>query len=205
MHLKRKRVETQLPEDYTRVTNPERLRPLHDFALQLFTHLANEYDVAESEAFEIVPGIMRGFTYARPPITLTPNSSNEAPISIAFTSFPGLIFRCGRFFNAPFPVCGCDHCAATIDRETERLQEILGCVITGYFLEEVELPIFGTAHGKWRLGSMDGPYGLSGGGVSLSRDRARELRRGGLRRVQWKPWSKRVTGPSIVPVHSNTR
>lgn len=195
MHLRRKRVVTQLPEDYTRVTNPERLRPLHDFSLQLIARLSAEYVVAETEAFEIIPGIMRPFPSARPPITLTPNSSNEAPISIAFTSFPGLIVRCGKFFNAPFPVCGCDHCAATAESESERLRGIIESVVMGNFLEEVELPLFGEARGRWRLGRMDGPYGMSGGGSPLSRARARELRRAGLKRVEWKPWSKPVTRP----------
>src|SRR4051794_291926 len=116
MHLKRRHAATQLPEEYTRVTNPERLRPLHDFAFQLFERLANEYDVAESNEFELV-GRMRPFEYSRPPITLTPNGRNEAPISVAFTTFPGLVLRCGKFFNKPFPICGCDGCAETADEE----------------------------------------------------------------------------------------
>jgi hypothetical protein len=192
MHLKRRRVVTELPTEYTRVTNPERLRPLHDFALQLLSILATEYDVGESEEFEIIPRIMGRLSFARPPITLTPNSSIEAPISIAFTSFPGLILRCGRFLNAPFPICGCDQCAETLDGETERLRGILDCVVMGNFLEEVELPIFGTAHGKWRLGDINAANGVEGGGISFSRDHARELQHAGLKRIQWKPWSTRV-------------
>ena len=193
MHLKRKRVLTQLPEDYTRVTNPERLLPLHDFALQLLRRLAGKYEVVQSDVFEMLPGIMRRFTHVRPPVTLAPSSPDGASISVAFTAFPGLIVRCGRFFNSPLPICGCDHCAETFEGEAERLQGILDPVVTGHFLEEVKLPIFGTAHARWQLGRIDMPYGLSGGGISLSRDRARELRRAGLMRFQWQPWSTRVS------------
>src|SRR6266568_2169827 len=203
MHLKRKRVVTQLPEEYSRVTNPERFRPLHDFALQLLARLTSEYEVAESDAVEMIPSvIMRGLAHARPPITLTPTSPAEAAISIAFTPFPGLILRCGRFLVKPFPICGCDHCAETVEGETERLQGMLDAVVNGHFLEEVELPVFGVSHGWWQLGRIDAPYGLSGGGVSLSRDRARELRRAGLGQVQWKPWSSRPTQAGSFRVHS---
>lgn len=195
MHLKRKRVETQLPEEYTRVTNPERMRPIQDYALQFFARLANEYEVAESEGFEapfeVIPDFMRRVIQTRPPIALTPKSSVEAPIAIAFTSFPGLALRCGRFFNTPFPICGCDHCAETANGEIERLQGFLHNVIGGHFLEEVRLPIVGVAQVRWELGSMDGPYGLSGGGLTLSRERARKLRRSKLKRVEWQAWSKR--------------
>ena len=191
MHLKRPPSARQLPEEYTRVTNPERLRPLHDFAIHLFERLANEYDVTESNEFELV-GRMRSFDYARPPITLTPIARNEAPISIAFTTFPSLVLRCGKFFNKPFPVCGCDGCAANADEETDRLQNTLAPVIAGDFLEEVELPFFGNAHLKWRLGKMYGPHGLSSGGNGVSRDEARQLRRTGFRRIQWDAWSKRT-------------
>ena len=183
MHLRRRRIETQLPEAYTRVTNPERFRPLHDFALNLFERLAHEYDVVQSNEFELVPIIMRPFDYARPPITLTPNAHDEAPISVAFTTFPSLVLRCGKFFNEPFPVCACDGCGRDADEEVDRLQHILDAVIAGEFLEEVELPLFGNAHLKYRLGRIDGPHGLTSGGSGVSRDDARKFRRANTMRV----------------------
>ena len=191
MHLKRPRVTTQLPDDYTRITNPERLRPLHDFALQFVAELVNEYDVIESDRFELVPVIMREFDYARPPITLTPNAADEAPFSIAFTTFPGLMVRCGRFFHEPFPVCGCDHCAANLEDEIERLRRILGPVIAGDFAEEVTLPFVGNAYLKWELGRIDGPFGMSGGGTGVPRECARALRLSGVKRIQWQKWTRR--------------
>ena len=191
MHLKRPPVVRELPEEYTRVTNPERLLPLHDFAIDLFGRLANQYDVTESDEFELI-GRMRSFAYARPPITLTPNSHNQAPISVGFTTFPSLVLRCGKFFNEPLPVCGCDACAPSVDEEADRLQNFLGPVIAGDFLEEIELPFLGSAHFKWRLGRMSGPHGLSSGGFGVSRDEARALRRTGFKRIQWDRWSRRT-------------
>jgi hypothetical protein len=192
MHLKRRLIETQLPEEYTRVTNPERFRALHDFAVDLFKRLADEYDVTESNDFQLVPIIMRPFDYARPPITLTPNAGDEAPISVAFTRFPSLVLRCGKFFNEPFPVCGCDGCGRDADEEIERLQHILGPVIAGDFLEGVHLPFFGNAHLTYRLGRIDGPHGLTSGGGGVSRGEARQHRRAGCGRIRWAPWSKRT-------------
>ena len=192
MHLKRRRVETQLPEAYTRVTNPERFRPLHDFALNLFERLAHEYYVMESNELELVPISMQPVDYAKPPMTLTPNANDEAPISIAFTTLPGLVLRCGKFFNEPFPVCACDGCGTHADEEVERLQRIIDPVIVGDFVEGLELPFIGNAYLTYRLGRIDGPHGLTSGGSGVSRDEARKLRRAGFERIQWAPWSKRT-------------
>ena len=190
MHLKRTRAETPLPEDYTRVTNPERFLPLHDLAIETMSRLENEYDVINTSAFEIMPGIMQLFEYARPPITLTPASSKEAPISIAFTKFPGLIVRCGRFFHGPFPCCGCDGCASTLEREAESFVQTLASVVAGEFREEIDIPLVGTPHVRWSLGATDSPYGSSSSESALTRDGARMLSTGS-RRVEWRPWSKR--------------
>ncbi|HUQ18625.1 MAG TPA: DUF6226 family protein [Gemmatimonadaceae bacterium] len=192
MHLKGRRVETQLPDEYTRVTNPERFRPLHDFARNFFERLANEYDVIESSEFELVPIIMQRFDYARPPITLTPQAREEAPISVAFTPFPSLVLRCGKFFSEPFPVCACDGCGRNADEEVDRLQRVLNPVIAGEFLEQVQLPLFGNAHVTYRLGRIDAPHGLASGGSQVARSEARKLRRAGFERIQWAPWSKRT-------------
>lgn len=191
MHIKRKRTADPLPEVYTRVTNPERFRRLHDFALERLAQLRNDYDAIESNTFEMVPGVMRRVEYARPPVTLTPVITSAASISVAFTSFPSLIVRCGRFFNAPFPVCACDGCDASADDEAKRFQEIVANVVSGHFREDVELPFFGSAQVRWRLGSIHSPYGLSEGGMSIPRASARSLRSEGLTRVEWIAWPRR--------------
>lgn len=204
MHFKRTRTETPSPDAYTRVSNAERFLPLHALAVDMMSRLGREYDVIETSAFELIPGIMRPFEYARPPMTLTPSSSKEAPISIAFTKFPGLIVRCGGLFHDSFPFCGCDGCAATFDREAERLLQILGFVVAGEFREEIDIPLIGTTHVRWSLGAINSPNGSLSSESALTRDRARTLG-AGSRRIEWSPWSKRMIEPGISPVHSNTR
>lgn len=190
MHLKRTRTETPLPDAYTRVTNPERFLPLHDLAVDTMSRLGRDYDVIETSAFDLMPGIMGPFEYARPPMTLTPSSSKEAPVSIAFTTFPSLSVRCGRFFHDSFPFCGCDACAATVDREAERLLQILGFVVAGQFREEIDIPLIDTPRVRWSLGAIDSPNGSLRSESALRRDRARKLSTVS-RRIQWSPWSKR--------------
>src|SRR5438105_1609369 len=97
-------------ETYGRVTNPERFRSLHGHALGLLARLQATYDVVWSEAFELLPGLTQPFEQARPPATLTPTLPGAAPIAVAFTAFPSLLVRYGRWHFAAFPSCGCDAC-----------------------------------------------------------------------------------------------
>jgi len=193
MHLKKKNYHLEaVPEAYSRVTNPERFRSLHGLALELVARFRSKYDVIESDTLELIPDIMRPIEHARPPITLTPTASGAAPIAIAFTLFPSLIVRCGRLFNTPFPVCACDGCAATAEREGARLEEILTDVVAGHFREELQIPLFGDARVRWSLGIVTAGDGhLAKGASRLSRERARALRATGFRRVQWMPWPQR--------------
>lgn len=198
MHLRRTRTETPLPDAYTRVTNPERFLPLRALAVDMMSRLGREYHVTETSAFELIADIMRPFEYARPPMTLTPSSSKEAPISIAFTTFPGLIVRCGRFFHDSFPFCGCDGCAATFDREAERLLQVVGFVVAGEFREEIDIPLIGPPHVRWSLGAIDSPNGSLSSECALTRDGALTLSTES-RRIEWSPWSKRMGEPGIGP------
>lgn len=44
---------------------------------------------------------------------LTPKQDSVAPITIAFTDFPGLGVRVGRWLTDRFPPCGSDACDET--------------------------------------------------------------------------------------------
>jgi hypothetical protein len=195
MHLKRTRVEVPLPVEYTRVTNPERLLPLHDLAVDIMTRLRDEYEVIETQTFELTSR-MRAFAYARPPITLAPISQNEAPISVAFTQFPSLIVRSGKFFNASFPVCGCDACAPTFEGEAERLQATIRSVVAGHFREELDIPLVGRAHLSWSL--TEGPYASTSSRMMLPRDDARQLS-SRSKRIEWHAWTKRASNSALLP------
>jgi hypothetical protein len=180
------------PEDYSRVTNPERFRPLHQHALDLLARLEVTYDVTRSDAFDLLPGIMQPFEYARPPVTLTPAAQGAAPVAILFTTFPSLVVRYGRWHAQPFPSCGCDACAEDAAGEAERLEEILGKVVAGRFSEELRIPFFGDARLSHAFSSGEPSAEWRGEGwTTLRRAVARALAGPGPRRVQWQPWPRR--------------
>jgi hypothetical protein len=173
------------------VTNPERFLPLHQHALDLLARLETTYDVARSDAFDLLPGIMRPFEYARPPVTLTPAAPDAAPVAVAFTSFPSLVVRYGRWHALPLPSCGCDACGEDATDQAERLDDILGKVVAGLFIEELRIPLFGDAHLHGRFGDGTPRAGLGEVGTTLPRAVARGLVGPGPRRMQWKPWPRR--------------
>jgi hypothetical protein len=180
------------PEAYSRATNPERLRPLHGYALDVLGRLQATYDVTASAAFELLPGGMQPFEHARPPVTLTPTAPAAAPLSVAFTTFPSLLVRAGRWYCTAFPVCGCDACGGSAEEEVWRLDELVGDVLAGHFREEVRLPMFGGArlsHAFGRRAARDGSH--TAAWSAISRDLARTLVDGGARRVEWQPWPHR--------------
>ena len=84
-------------EAYSRVTNPERFRPLHGAALGLIERLIAEYDVEVEEGYDLeVPGIKRDVP-VRPSIRLSPNDPDCAPITVVFTDFPGVRIWFGKW------------------------------------------------------------------------------------------------------------
>jgi hypothetical protein len=181
------------PEAYSRVTNPERFRPLHGHALELLARLRATYDLAASEAFELLPGLMHPFEHARPPVTLTPRVPGAAPIAVAFTMFPSLLVRCGWWHSAAFPSCGCDACGEEAADQAERLDQLAGLVVAGLFAEELRIPLFGDARRYVRFGDGTPREGPSGEGwTTLPRALARGLAGSGPRRVAWRAWPRRA-------------
>jgi hypothetical protein len=180
-----------LPDAYTRVTNPERFRPLHDLGLTIAGRLRSGFEVEESHAFELLPERMRPFEHARPPVTLTPLDRNSAPLAIAFTPFPSLLVRCGHWHIASFPNCGCDACAATAAEEGRRFEQLVGDVVAGRFTEEVRISFLGAVRLRWWLGDAAAGDGHQGAGMmKLPRGQARAMRAGGSRLVRWRAWRR---------------
>jgi len=180
---------------YSRVTDPGRFGPLHPLALDLLDRLGAGYDVTRTEAFDPLPGMGR-VEHARAPVRLTPATPAAAPVGVAFTPFPSLLVRCGRFVAQSFPGCACDACGETADGEGERLRVLLDNVVAGRFREAVALPLFGRASVSWEVGARGGPMGHEGqwNWSVVTRPVARALVRGGPRRIQWQPWPRRPSG-----------
>lgn len=177
---------------YSRVTNPERFRALVVHALAVFERLRTACDVTELASFEPLPGVIAPFEHARPPITLVPAVSNAAPLGIAFTPFPGVIVRYGRWHAMPFPTCGCDACNETADAEAARFDSLTRRVVAGQLTEELRIPrLFGDARLSHRLGGGDDGFGCDEGWTTIQRTAARALRGGAPHVARWQAWPHR--------------
>ena len=125
---------------------------------------------------------------ARPSIKLTPTDPGAAPLVIAFTAFPGLRARCGRWLVMPFPSCGCDACDETADGAGQRLSEMVEHVTSGKFRESTRISLLGDARHEWELGSAS--HGM-GGGSRTGRSRALGLIVRSRGSLSWAPWPRR--------------
>ena len=126
-------------EAYSRVTNPERFRPLHQAVLEMLDALETRFDVERVEGHGLDEEMERFSRQpsARPTITLKPIYPESASITIVFTDFPGLHIRFGRWFTDSFPSCGCDAGDESAEGEIERVTELIDSVTSGGFRETV--------------------------------------------------------------------
>jgi hypothetical protein len=135
------------PKAYSRVTNPERFRPLHDRADGLLRRLERQYVVVREEGYVLGAPIER-VSLARASVALIPQHPGAAPIQISFTTFPGVLLSFGRSVMEVFPPCGCDACGYTGEEEARKVVEMVEDIVAGRF--EEQLLSTGTA---WRLWS----------------------------------------------------
>jgi len=176
------------PEAYSRVTNSERFRSLHDFALTLLAQLHASFDVDRIEGYGLDSELEVG-DLARPSVRLIPSDSKAAPLAVTFTTFPGLKVRAGHWCTAAFPACGCDACDETANDETVRLAEMIDDVVAGRFREGIAIPPMGEGWQEWDLWS---PSRHSSGRLPIDRERARAtlaVTEGSP--IEWAPWPQR--------------
>jgi hypothetical protein len=180
-------------EAYSRVTDAERFRPLHAAALRMLEELERTFAVERTEGTRLDPELEGGVPPSHATVRLAPLDPAAAPITVAFTSFPGLRVRAGRWLVRGFPSCGCDACDETAEGEIERLRELVADVTGGRFTESVSLPLAGSGWYEHVLGARWADRGRS----RLTRSRARELIGSGRRRIEWAAW--RAAGPTMEP------
>ena len=184
------------PEDpaYSRVTNPERFRPLHSAMLEILGRLENDFDVERSEGYGLDVELERGFEPARPTVRLNPRDPEAAQIAVVFSTFPGLNVRFGRWFTEPFPSCGCDACDESAEDEIERLTEMVDDVVVGRFCEAIRRPLISFRGTGWRETKFWSSAGKRTNRSRIEGLRAREMS-GGRRRLDlnWKPWRRSRT------------
>lgn len=177
------------PEDaYSRVTEPERFLPMHDWALELVARLEQEYEVTRQEG-EGIDSELENRPLSRPTIKLTPLQDSCPPITITFNDFPGLAVRVGRWGVDRFPSCGCNACDETADEEFERFEELLGDAVAGRFRESLSLGPNGKG---WSRMDTWSARGSSSSGGFLPQEEAVQILNGrGLIVVDWQPWPQR--------------
>ena len=98
-------------------------------------------------------------------IKLTPVHDSSAPTTIAFTDFPGIGVRVGRWVTDWFPSCGCDACGEMPEEEFERFTEFLSNVVAGRFRESLCLEPAGDG---WSSMELWAPGDPGGGPVHLT-------------------------------------
>ena len=176
-------------EAYSRVTEPERFMPMHDWALEVVARLEQEYEVARDEG-EGIDTELESRSLSRPTIKLTPLPVSCAPITIVFNDFPGLAVRVGRWGTDWFPSCGCDACDEMPDEEFERFAELLEDAVAGRFRESLRLGPDGEGWSQmehWSAGGFS-----SSGGSRLTREEAVQALNGHSEfMAEWLPWLKR--------------
>ena len=176
------------PAAYSRVSDAERFRPLHDVALGMLRRIEATFSVERFEGYGL-DGELERRDLGRPTIKLVPRDTRAAPLAIAFSVFPGLFLRVGYWTIDAFPGCGCDACAETADGEARRLAGLVDDVTAGRFLEEVRLPRLGSGWWQSELGAPGHHHSTRR--ARVGRARAREmLDAAGRSSNAWAPWPR---------------
>jgi hypothetical protein len=183
--MRRRANEGPSPDAYSKVTDPERFRPLHEAANRLLGQLEQEYVVARQESDPLAEPL--GRIEVSQIVELVPASAASAPLLVAYTAFPGLVLRFGHASTALFPACGCDACNESAEQEASRLEQVVGGVVEGRFREVIRRAWGGGIAVRWELGSGDARS--AGGGLCPWPARLPLWR---LRRTsRWQPWPRR--------------
>ena len=174
------------PEEYSRVTNPERFGVLQDAAEQLLDDLSARYTVERREAKEPFGGtgeLVRT-------VHLIPRTPAAAPLAVTFTDFPGVVLRLGRWHRESLPSCGCDACDEQPDTLIAEMRSQVDALVEGGLWERVRRGM----GGSWSETRLVGSDFQAGRETLLDPREARAARRDGFAApVQWAPWPKRAT------------
>ena len=177
-------------EAYSRVTEPERFSPLHGWALEAVARLQREYEITLDED-GVTDADLERYPLSRPSIKLTPIHDSSAPITIAFTDFPGIGVRVGRWLTDRFPSCGCDACDEMSEDAFEGFTELLSDVVAGRFRESLYLDYLGRGWSSMEL--WCGEHRRRSGRSRVSRDKAVQILDGETEiALEWTPWQPRA-------------
>jgi hypothetical protein len=178
------------PEDYSRVTDPGRYAVLHDSAARLLDDLVERYIVERRESKEALEPAGEPVRVVR----LIPHTPAAAPLAIAFTDFPSVVLRLGRWYAESLPGCGCDACAEQPDDLIAEMYAQVDALVEGGLWERVRRGVTSS----WSETRLIGPNVNSARSAPLDARDARSARRDGFAAaVQWAPWPRRSPRESV--------
>jgi hypothetical protein len=161
---------------------------LHDVALRLLERLEAVFSVETFAGYGLDSELELG-GLARPTVRLVPRNLKAAPLTIAFTPFPGLRVQAGRWRMDAFPACGCDACDETANDEATRLKELVDAVTAGRFRESISFSLAGNGWAKSEYWSSRQRHSS---GSLVDRVSARDMRaEGESSSIEWGPWPRR--------------
>lgn len=174
-------------EAYGRVTNPERFAPLIPAAEDLVADLEHRFDVIVTRS--AAPPSKSRTVEMMELVRITPVSAAQAPLTITFTSFPGLYLDAGAWVHIALPACGCDACDEDAENGVRALAEYSEALIAGKLSERITGRFRPILEHAW-----EGDSWSRSCRATLPASRAAELR---AKPVQpppdgrWRPWSPR--------------
>lgn len=166
-------------EGYGRVTNPERYQVVSDHAEAMLAELEHRYRVTRAEGLQLdAEFAAREFT--RRIVRLQPDSTDAAPLTVAFTVFPGVYVRFGLWHEEAYPNCGCDGCADEPGMVIQELDRDVGALVAGRFTESLTASTrrYELRGDDW---SSSGEGWVPGGTEAM----------GGAQERRWAPWPSR--------------
>ena len=174
-------------EECTRVTDPQRYGVLHAAAESLLEELTEYYTVERRETKEpLTPGSDELLVRT---VRLIPRTPAAAPLSVAFTDFPSVILRLGRWYQQSLPSCGCDACDEEPAALVAELRVQAAALVEGGLWEHVRRRLTTS----WLEARLIGPDFQASQQAPLDAGAARAARREGFAAaVQWAPWPRRA-------------
>lgn len=183
------------PQDtYSVDSHPERFAPLHGVADTLVAHLVANYDVEVEEGDTVWADVAwpapQAWRVVRA-VRLTPANSDGAPLSIAWSTYPGVHVHAGVLCDAPFPRCGCDACDETVESAADALENLVLAVAADGFGETVDVRRRTAGSTLTYPGGGSSGWGRVGAQVTRKRLATAGARLAALPRGRWQPWRTR--------------
>lgn len=189
------------PEDaYSRVSHLERFGPLHEVADALIEWLLSTFDALADQD----PGVAQDLLHLPVDVVRAvrgvPSNPLAAPLTFAFTGFPGVFLHSGALHDFDFPVCGCDACDHDASSVAEKLEWTVRTVVAGGYSER-----FDPWPGRWIEYRLDEP----GVRWESARIRTKDLPRKRVKSARtvlppdghWLPWPEAARDASGTGEH----